>query len=194
MRPERIEFKNGIPVNIFVRSGNKYPFHWHDALEIIQVLSGSVKIGMGNDNQVLKKGDIAITNMGEIHHMTGDGEDEILFIHIDGDFCCNVLPDCYMFIYCCSAYHEAKVPEKYGIVNHTPPTLRLEVGASCSIRPPPKVSTGYPRSSYGSFIIMLSLAISSLRFEYSSLHCNPCQSTYRKHHKSILCRITSIHH
>jgi AraC-like DNA-binding protein len=116
MRPETIEFHNGLPVRAFVRAGNQTPYHWHDALEIVQMLKGSVNIGMGNDEQALREGDIAITNMGEIHRMTGDADNEILFLHIDAGFCHSVLPDHYLFIFCCSTYHEAQAPEKYGIL------------------------------------------------------------------------------
>lgn len=116
MRPEPIEFKRGMPVKAFVRSGNRYPYHWHDALEIVQVLRGTVSIGLGDDELPLREGDIAITNMGEIHRMTGDGEDEVLFFHINPAFCRSLLPDRYLFIYCCSPYHEAQAPEKYGIL------------------------------------------------------------------------------
>jgi AraC-like DNA-binding protein len=118
MRPESIEFHNGLPVRAFVRVGNHYPYHWHDALEIVQVLKGSANIGMGDDNLLLKEGDIAITNMGELHRMTGDADNEILFLHIDAAFCRSVLPDRYLFIYCCSTYHEAQAPEKYGVLKH----------------------------------------------------------------------------
>ncbi|NPV91939.1 MAG: AraC family transcriptional regulator [Firmicutes bacterium] len=116
MRPESIEFHNGLPVQAFVRGGNRYPYHWHDALEIVQVLKGSVNIGMGDDEMPLREGDIAVTNIGELHRMTGDGEDEVLFVHIDAAFCRSVLPDRYLFIYCCSSYHEAQAPEKYNVL------------------------------------------------------------------------------
>lgn len=116
MRPESIEFHHGLPVRALVRGGNRYPYHWHDALEIMQVLKGSVNIGLGNDELTLREGGIAIINMGEIHRMTGDGEDEILFLHLDPAFCRRVLPDHYLFLYCCSPYHEAQAPEKYGVL------------------------------------------------------------------------------
>jgi len=116
MRPETIEFHNGLPVRAFVRAGSQTPYHWHDALEIVQVLKGPVNIGMGDDEMPLKEGDIAITNMGEIHRMTGDADNEILFVHIDAEFCHSVLPDRYLFLYCCSTYHEAQAPEKYGVL------------------------------------------------------------------------------
>lgn len=118
MRPETMEFHNDLPVRAFVRAGNQYPYHWHDALEIVRVLKGSVNIGMGDDEVPLREGDIAITNMGEIHRMTGDADNEILFVHIDAGFCHSVLPDRYLFLFCCSPYHGDLEPEKYGILKN----------------------------------------------------------------------------
>lgn len=115
MRPERIEFTDGLPVKAFVRRSNQLPYHWHDALEIVQVLKGSVNISMGDDDLLLRESDIAVVNMGELHRITKSHEDnELLFLHIDDSFCRSVLPDSgYFFIFCCSAYHEAEAPEKY---------------------------------------------------------------------------------
>nr|WP_157137157.1 helix-turn-helix transcriptional regulator [Desulfosporosinus youngiae] len=114
MRPEKIEFENGISVKAYVR-GCQYPYHWHDTLEIIQVLKGSINIDVGDHNLTLHENDIAIVNMGELHRITKTHEDnKILFIQIDGCFCSSVLPDDeYLFFYCCSAYHETEAPQKY---------------------------------------------------------------------------------
>jgi AraC-like DNA-binding protein len=118
MRPEIIKFSKGMPVKAFARCVEQYPYHWHDALEIIQVLKGSVHISLGNDNLLLQAPDIAVINMGEIHRITKCREDnEILFIQIDGHFYRSLLPDNrYLFLYCCSPYHEAQAPEKYKIL------------------------------------------------------------------------------
>lgn len=116
MRPEIIKFANGIPVKAFVRSVGKYPYHWHDALEIILVLKGSFNIRMGTEDHLLYEGSIAVVNAGELHRMEGnEQENQILFFQIDDRFYKSVLPDSkYSFIYCCSTYHEAEAPEKYG--------------------------------------------------------------------------------
>lgn len=115
MRPETIKFENGMPVRVFVRSVEQYPYHWHDTLEIIQVLKGSVNIGMGSEDHLLHEGSIAVINMGELHRIEGNSQDnQVLFIQIDDCFYRNIWPDSeYSFIYCCSTYHEAEVPEKY---------------------------------------------------------------------------------
>lgn len=64
---------------------------------------------------MLHENDVAVININELHRMTSEGENEILFIHVDSAYCSQVLANHYMFIYCCSAYHE-KAPEKYGVL------------------------------------------------------------------------------
>jgi len=115
MRPEKIEFPNKIPVRAFVRCVEQYPYHWHDALEIVQVLKGSINISLGNDDLLLHENDIAVINMGEIHRIIKSQQDNVIMsIQIDSNFYKYILADNkYLFIYCCSAYHEAEVPQKY---------------------------------------------------------------------------------
>jgi AraC-like DNA-binding protein len=118
VRPEIIKFPPGTPVKVSVQSVEHYPYHWHDALEIIQVLKGSVNISMGGDNLLLDENGVAVINMDELHRVCKNQEEnEILIIQIDDRFCRSILSDnSYCFIYCCSAYHEKEVPEKYRIL------------------------------------------------------------------------------
>lgn len=123
MRPETIEFTNGIPVKAYVRGGCQYPFHWHDTLEILWVLKGSVNIGIGDENLLLHENDIALINLGELHRITKTQEDnEILFLQIDEGFCRSVLPDNeFLYFYFCSisrdsTSNELRAPEKYAAV------------------------------------------------------------------------------
>ena len=115
MRPELIQFENDMPVKASVVNVDQYPFHWHDALEVIFVLEGQVTVGMGSETHLLKQSDIAIINIDEIHRIDTCGEDgKILLMQIDSAFCEWINPDYrYAFIYCCSPYHEAEAPEKY---------------------------------------------------------------------------------
>lgn len=120
MRPEIIEFPHGLPVNVFARCVEEYPYHWHNTLEILQVLKGTVNMNIGDENLQLSANDLAIINMGELHRITPGQDNEILFIQIDAGFYRRLLnEDRYVFIYCCSTYHEAESPEKYqGLREH----------------------------------------------------------------------------
>lgn len=115
MRPEIIEFTDRMPVRAFVRGGCQYPYHWHDTLEILLVLKGSVHISLGDEYHLLRENDVAVVNIGELHRiMKSHDDNELLFVHINDRFCRSSLPDSrYLFLYCCSAYHEAQTPEKY---------------------------------------------------------------------------------
>ncbi len=62
-------------VRAFVRGGNRYPCHWHDALEVVQAFKGSVNIGMDNDGLSLREGEVTVTNMGELHCMNNEEMD-----------------------------------------------------------------------------------------------------------------------
>lgn len=108
MRPQKIEYHDGLPVKAYVRRLEQYPYHWHDSLEIVQVLKGSVNVSMGSDDLLLQAGDIAIANMDEIHRMSKTEQDnQILIIHISPAFIKQVLPDGrFLFLYCCSVYQK----------------------------------------------------------------------------------------
>ncbi|WP_207636363.1 helix-turn-helix domain-containing protein [Desulfosporosinus youngiae] len=118
MRPEIINFSNGIPIRAFIWNSGQYPYHWHNAVEIIYVMEGSVNIKIGAETHLLKENNVAVINVDEIHGIAKDpGDNKVLFIQIDPAFCEKVLPDFkYTFFYCSSIYHEAVVPEKYHIL------------------------------------------------------------------------------
>lgn len=54
-------------------------------------------------------------NVNEMHRIfKSQQNNQVLIIQIDAGFYRNILPDNrFLFIYCCSTYHEAEVPEKY---------------------------------------------------------------------------------
>ncbi len=53
------------PIDVSFRNIEESPFHWHDSLEIVLVLEGSVRLYAATDNVVLKTGDIEIINFNE---------------------------------------------------------------------------------------------------------------------------------
>lgn len=114
MRPEKIEFVDKLPVRAFVRSVEEYPYHWHEALEIVQVLKGSVNISLGNDELLLHENDLAVINMDELHRIVKSRQDnQILVMQIDPDFYRKLLGNRYLFLYCCSSYDEAGASGRY---------------------------------------------------------------------------------
>lgn len=142
MRPELFDFSEGLPVKMFSGYVGKYPYHWHDTMEIVQVRKGSVNMVIGDEKIQLKENDIALVNVNELHCISQSENNETLIIQISGEFFRNLFPDNkYLYIYCCSAYFEGELPQRYNELKEHVARLvlavngdRLQPGYSASIK------------------------------------------------------------
>lgn len=82
---EKIGYKTSAGIKAKVESMEYYPFHLHDdAIEIICVLNGTVKISDSAASYTLKYGDVHIFNKNDPHKIESDDPDNILLtIQID---------------------------------------------------------------------------------------------------------------
>lgn len=82
---EKIGYKTSAGIKAKVESMEYYPFHLHDdAIEIICVLNGTVKISDSAASYTLKYGDVHIFNKNDPHKIESDYPDNILLtIQID---------------------------------------------------------------------------------------------------------------
>ena len=98
------------PVELTFQSVGDYPYHWHDCLEIIFVLKGTIKIFAGTDNIVLKTGDIEIINFNEIHRIVGKTGNIVLSLKIQAEFAQGIISDIKDIVFnsMVVSYHEKK--------------------------------------------------------------------------------------
>lgn len=65
---EKTVLEPDFPFRLFLNDGyGSAPHHWHEDIEIIYLVEGSVKVGIGNDLYNLKVRDILIIGPGEVH-------------------------------------------------------------------------------------------------------------------------------
>lgn len=83
---ENIQFNSDIPIKIFVHNLNYTQNHWHDALEILFVLDGSIHIGIGNSVYQLRKEDLIVINPNEIHTTSAQNANLVLALQISSDW------------------------------------------------------------------------------------------------------------
>ncbi len=84
MLKEKIVYKDELPINVITANIDEYPIHFHDDMEVIYVLDGSIKLRNGYYTYVLKKGDIFILNDREMHSFENTGEDNmVMMLHMD---------------------------------------------------------------------------------------------------------------
>ena len=80
MLKEKTVYKDELPVNVVVANIKEYPIHFHDDIEIVYVLDGSINFKNGHYEYLLKAGDVFILNDREIHSLSSTGEYNIVMM------------------------------------------------------------------------------------------------------------------
>ena len=71
-RHEIIDFGQSIPVKFFVHQLGHSGLHWHNSLELLFVVSGSVSITVAGHIHVLSEGDVILINANDPHELNAD--------------------------------------------------------------------------------------------------------------------------
>lgn len=68
---ELIEVNNGLPFDVSLNSINYVPSHWHNSVEIIFVLRGTVEVRVNDERRMLSEGDVLLINQCHVHEVVG---------------------------------------------------------------------------------------------------------------------------
>ncbi len=94
MLKEKSYFREELPINVTTAHIEEYPTHFHDDLEVIYVLEGSIALKNGYYNYVLRQGDIFILNDREIHSFAKtDEENMVMMLQMDLSYFSNYYGD-----------------------------------------------------------------------------------------------------
>ncbi|MFC3418311.1 helix-turn-helix domain-containing protein [Salinicoccus hispanicus] len=86
---EQIDYQVDLPINIFTHTVEQFPFHWHEATEILFVLEGELDIRVNQDDYRLETGDVFLVNENELHFIssrTGFGQTHLLVLQYDNRY------------------------------------------------------------------------------------------------------------
>ena len=87
MLKEKIAYKDELPVNVITANIKEYPIHFHDEIEVVFVLSGSISLRVGYYDYELDQGDVFIINDKEMHSYTHHDEDNmVMMLHLDPSY------------------------------------------------------------------------------------------------------------
>lgn len=86
MRKEYITYPYDMPISVSFLSIENYPIHWHNSIEIIYVLDGSLNVDINLSSSKILKNNIEIINIDEAHRLYSDEENKVLIFHIDPYF------------------------------------------------------------------------------------------------------------
>lgn len=57
------------PIKIFTQTLESFPYHWHDEVEILFILKGSVEVFVDKEIKILNEGDLYLINSNIIHYV-----------------------------------------------------------------------------------------------------------------------------
>ncbi len=84
MLKEKSYYKDELPVNVIVANIEEYPIHFHDDIEVVFVLDGSIHMKNGHYEYLMKQGDIYILNDREIHSFQKtEGDNMVMMLQLD---------------------------------------------------------------------------------------------------------------
>ena len=86
MRREYINYPFDLPIKISYLNIKNYPTHWHNSIEIIYVLKGSLQIKIDTDSFTLNEREVEIINSDESHEIQGIDDNKVLIFNIDPFF------------------------------------------------------------------------------------------------------------
>ena len=86
MRREYINYPFDLPIKISYLNIKNYPTHWHNSIEIIYVLKGSLHIKIDTDSFTLNEREVEIINSDESHEIQGMDDNKVLTLNIDPFF------------------------------------------------------------------------------------------------------------
>ncbi len=86
-------YKEGFPIHMEVHNVKFYPWHYHDDIQIIYVLKGSVFLKIAQRQRTLTAGDFHIIQPDDIHGFhDGSPDNEILIITLKTSYLSSVFP------------------------------------------------------------------------------------------------------
>ncbi|MCT2536730.1 helix-turn-helix domain-containing protein [Aquibacillus koreensis] len=93
---EQIDYQVDLPINIFTHTVEQFPFHWHEATEILFVLEGELDIRVNQDDYHLQMGDVFLVNGNELHFINSKtvfGQTQVLALQFDNRYFKNLGTD-----------------------------------------------------------------------------------------------------
>ncbi len=117
-RYEIVKKQEGSPIKAFIHSINRFEMHWHNEIEILLVLQGSVNIRVGNNRFILKENELILINRNEIHNTSKTEEDNIILVlQINIDYFSSYYPQIGKMIFDCRSFiHGENEQERFDTI------------------------------------------------------------------------------
>jgi len=117
---EIIEHIANLPFSCYLWDGSEQPMNWHNDIEIIMILEGSLKVVIRGTESNMSKNDLLLINSNEIHHLKVDKSNKnhpvVLIYQFDPDFYQSYYPKFSDVSFHCNSAQLHKTPMSYEVL------------------------------------------------------------------------------
>ncbi|WP_058302497.1 AraC family transcriptional regulator [Gorillibacterium timonense] len=75
-------YHSSLPFTAYLSHNISFLAHWHNDLEFVTVIEGSLRMGINSESRLLSAGDIAVCGSGDIHYYESLDSDSLVLIVI----------------------------------------------------------------------------------------------------------------
>lgn len=119
IRREYITYPSDSPIKISYANIREYPIHWHNSIEILYVLRGSINVNIDTDSFEILEKEMEIINVDEAHRIYSNEDNKVLIFHIDPYFFEKYYKDINnIFFYTNSTDDGAQEGEEYDLLRN----------------------------------------------------------------------------
>jgi AraC-like DNA-binding protein len=119
IRREYVTYPSDSPIKISYANIREYPIHWHNSIEILYVLRGSINVNIDTDSFEILEKEMEIINVDEAHRIYSNEDNKVLIFHIDPYFFEKYYKDINnIFFYTNSTDDGAQEGEEYDLLRN----------------------------------------------------------------------------
>lgn len=119
IRREYVTYPSDSPIKISYANIREYPIHWHNSIEILYVLRGSINVNIDTDSFEILEKELEIINVDEAHRIYSNEDNKVLIFHIDPYFFEKYYKDINnIFFYTNSTDDGAQEGEEYDLLRN----------------------------------------------------------------------------
>ncbi len=117
---EVIQGSEGLPVKIIIHAIDEFKMHWHNEIELLLVLEGSVSIRVGENIYYLEENDMILINSDELHSTRRTKDENVLLaVQIDSRIYSNLYPEFNKMRFNCKSFqYEEDQQEVFDTIRH----------------------------------------------------------------------------
>lgn len=130
---EIINYPDNLPLNLFIHTIGTVEKHWHQSLELLIVIEGSVTITVGNEKSNLEIDDVYLVNANQIHDLHAENA-TIIAIQIKPELLKNVPPEFKSSHYKCDSTNDIDMTHYAPIRDIVAKLLKLNLDGGKYIR------------------------------------------------------------